>query len=109
MNLGLKLTDITFSIMKGNRLVIDELLVDSSDINLGKSISTSLPEISESTSEMFCLGFCLYLPCIELFLSFFNYSLVLCSITHTKVHFLLGSYQERYSFMLVEIGIHWPV
>ena len=89
-----KLLDITFSIMNGDRFV------DSITMNLGKSNSASLSE--ESNSEWFRLNFL-----FEEAICIIYFSLVLCSTTHHEVQLVLVTYQGGSPFALVEVRIHY--
>ena len=94
-DISVKLLDITFSIMDGDRFV------DSITMNLGKGDSASLSR-EESNSERFHLNLLFKKAiCIICF------SLVQCSTTYHGVQIVLGMYQGGNPFVLVEMGIHY--
>ena len=98
--IGVKFVDITFSIMKGDKLVIEALL-DSMIINLRKGTSVSLSE--ESDSFKLCLNFLFEKEAI----SVIYFSLVLCSTTHQRVKLEKGMNQGGNPFDLAETEIQY--
>ena len=83
--------DMTFSIMKGDKLVIRALL-DSIIMNLGKGASVSLSE--ESDSFKLCLNFLFEKEAI----SVLYFSLLLCFTTHNEVQLEKGMNEEENPF-----------
>ena len=85
--IGVRFVDITFSIMKGDKLVIGALL-DSMIMNLGEGASVSLSE--ESDSFKLRLNFLFEKEAV----SVIYFLLVLCSTTHHGVQLEKGMNQE---------------
>ena len=100
--IGVKFVDITFLIMKGDKLVIGALL-DSMIMNLGKGASVSLSE--ESDSFKLRLNFLFEKEAI----SVIYFSLVQCSTTHHGVQLEKGMNQGENPFALTETGDAIPV
>ena len=96
--MGVKCVDITFSVMKSDKLVIRALL-DSMIMNLGKGASVSLSEKSDS---------------FELRLNFFvwershiRYIFFTGPMLHHRVQLEKGMYQGGNPFTLAERGIQY--
>ena len=96
--IGVKFVNITFSIVKCDKLVIGALL-DS--MNLGKGTSVSLSE--ESDSLKLRLNFLFAKEAM----SVIYFSLVLCSTTHHGVQLEKGMNQGGNPFALAETRIHY--
>ena len=86
--------------MKGDKLVIGALL-DSMIMNLGKGVSVSLSEKSDSFKLR--LNFLFKKEVI----SVIYFSLVLCSNTYHGVQLEKGMNQEKNTFALAETGIQY--
>ena len=100
--IGVRFVDITFSIINGDKLVIEALL-DSMIMNLGEGASVSLSE--ESDSFKLRLNFLFEKEAI----SIIYFSLVLCSTSHHGVQLEKRMNQVGNPFALAETGIQIPL